>query len=326
MPHRLALLVVFLWAGLGGGAARGQGDDLARELPRIEPLEPGAALKSFRLHEGFRLQTVASEPLVTDPVSVVYDADGRLYVVEMRGYPYPEDSPTGNVRRLEDRDGDGVFERSTIFVDGLSWPTSVLAHDGGVFIAVPPDILYAKDTDGDGVADEKKVVFTGFGTQNVQALVNGLLWGLDGWIYGVVGGQRRRHPQPGAAGRQARLGPGPRLPVQARRLALRGDLGRRAVRPRLRRLGPPLHLQQQQPHPPDRPARPLPGAEPGARGPGGAHRHRRRRVRRAGLSGSARPSPGGSSGPASARPTPRMPSGSRRPSWSPPASSPRPPA
>ena len=72
-------------------------DDLARELPRIKPLEPAEALKSFQLHEGFRLEPVAAEPLVTDPVSVCYDADGRLYVVEMRGYPYPEKTPTGNV-------------------------------------------------------------------------------------------------------------------------------------------------------------------------------------------------------------------------------------
>src|SRR5262249_13945146 len=124
----------------------------------------------------------------TDPVSACYDADGRLYVVEMRGYPYPEKSPTGYVRRLEDLDGDGRFDRSTIFYEGLSWPTGVVPYDGGVFIAVAPDILYAKDTDGDGVADVRKVMFGGFGTQNVQGLVNGLLWGPDGWIYGVAGG------------------------------------------------------------------------------------------------------------------------------------------
>src|SRR5512144_1978931 len=81
--------------------ASGQ-DDLANELPRIKPLEPTAALASFRIHKGFRLEPVATEPLVTDPVSVCYDADGRLYVVEMRGYPYPEKSPSGNVTRLED--------------------------------------------------------------------------------------------------------------------------------------------------------------------------------------------------------------------------------
>ena len=163
-----------------------QDDDLARELPRIKPLEPAAALESFRIHAGFRLEPVAVEPLVTDPVSVCYDADGRLYVVEMRGYPFPEKTPSGNVTRLEDRDGDGRFETRTIFLDGLSWPTGIVPYDGGVFIAVAPDIIYAKDTNGDGVADVKKVMFTGFGTDNVQGLLNGLLWGPDGWIYGVT--------------------------------------------------------------------------------------------------------------------------------------------
>ncbi|MCA1686129.1 MAG: dehydrogenase, partial [Planctomycetia bacterium] len=174
---------------------RAEDDDLARELPRIKPLAPAEALKAFQVHKGFRLEAVATEPLVTDPVSVCYDADGRLYVVEMRGYPYPENAPTGYVRRLEDTDSDGRFDRSTIFYPGLSWPTGVVPHDGGVFIAVAPDIIYAKDTDGDGVADVKKVMFSGFGAeseakrfdQNVQGLFNGLLWGPDGWIYGVSG-------------------------------------------------------------------------------------------------------------------------------------------
>jgi putative membrane-bound dehydrogenase-like protein len=165
-----------------------QHDDLAGELPRIKPLEPAVALKSFRIHPGFRLEPVAVEPLVTDPVSVCYDADGRLYVVEMRGYPYPEKTPSGNVTRLEDRDGDGRFEARTIFLDGLSWPTGIVPYDGGVFIAVAPDIIYAKDISGDGVADVRKVIFSGFGTENVQQLVNGLLWGPDGWIYGVAAG------------------------------------------------------------------------------------------------------------------------------------------
>ncbi len=166
----------------------GEEPDLAKELPRISGLDVDAALRSFRIHEGFRLDVVAAEPVVMDPVSVCYDADGRIYVAEMRGYPYPEKSPTGNIRRLEDRDGDGRYEFSQIFVPDLSWPTAVLPYDGGIFIAVAPDILYAKDTNGDGVADVKRVMFSGFGTQNVQGLINGLLWGTDGWIYGVSGG------------------------------------------------------------------------------------------------------------------------------------------
>ncbi len=167
---------------------RDDGDDLAKQLPRIPATEPARALATFRLHAGFRLIPSATEPLVTDPVSAAFDADGRLYVVEMRGYPYPENVPTGRVRRLEDRDDDGVFDHGTTFLDGLSWPTSVLPHDGGVLVVVPPEILFARDDDGDGVADTRKVLFTGFGTSNVQALVNGLAWGSDGWVYGASGG------------------------------------------------------------------------------------------------------------------------------------------
>lgn len=192
--RRLALLSVFALASRGFSQ-----DDLARELPRIKPLEPAAALKSFRIHEGFHLEPLAVEPLVTDPVSACYDAEGRLYVVEMRGYPYPEKTPTGMVVRLEDRDHDGHFDTRTVFVSGLSWPTGIVPYDDGVFIAVAPDILYARDTNGDGVADVRQVMFSGFGTENVQGLVNGLLWSPDGWIYGVTssnGGAIRNQKRP----------------------------------------------------------------------------------------------------------------------------------
>ncbi len=180
--------------------ARGQEDDLAKELPRIQPMDPATALKSFRAQAGFHLEPIATEPVVTDPVSVCYDADGRLYVVEMRGYPFPEKTPSGNVTLLEDRDGDGRFETRAIFLDGLSWPTGIVPYDGGVFVAAAPDILYAKDTSGDGIADVKKVMFSGFGIDNVQGLLNGLLWGPDGWIYGTAslnGGmiENRTRPQ-----------------------------------------------------------------------------------------------------------------------------------
>jgi putative membrane-bound dehydrogenase-like protein len=194
----LSALLVLVFFGF---PALAQEDDLARELPRLKPMAPAAALGSFRVHAGFHLEPVAVEPLVADPVSACYDADGRLYVVEMRGYPFPEQSPSGSVARLEDRDGDGRFETRTMFLDGLSWPTGIVPYQGGVFVAVAPDILYAKDTSGDGVADLKKVIFTGFGTENVQGLLNGLIWGPDGWIYGVTssnGGTIRNRSRPQA--------------------------------------------------------------------------------------------------------------------------------
>jgi putative membrane-bound dehydrogenase-like protein len=181
--------------------ARAQEDELAKELPRIKPMEPAAALASFRVHAGFHLEPLAVEPLVTNPVSACYDADGRLYVVEMRGYPFPERSPSGTVALLEDRDGDGRFDERAVFLDRLAWPTGIVPYDGGVFIVAAAEILYAKDTDSDGVADVKRVMFTGFGTENVQGLANGLLWGPDGWIYGVTSsnvGMIQNRTRPGA--------------------------------------------------------------------------------------------------------------------------------
>lgn len=185
-----------LAAAVAGWGARAGDDDRDREgrrVPgegeslRVAPKEPAEAEATFRVHPEFEMRRVAEEPLVADPVSAVYDERGRLYVVEMRGYPFPEDRPTGKVRLLEDRDGDGRFETSAVFLDGLNWPTAALVHDGGVFIVASPDLIYAKDEDGDGIADRTEVIFTGFVPHNVQALPNNLAWGPDGWIYGATG-------------------------------------------------------------------------------------------------------------------------------------------
>jgi putative membrane-bound dehydrogenase-like protein len=175
---------------------RAQEDDLARELPRIPAVEPDKASGTFAIHQGFSLVQSAVEPLVADPVSMIYDARGRAYVVEMRGYPFPEERPTGKVRLLVDGDSDGIFEKGTDFLTGLDWPTSVLPYKDGVFVTAPPEIIYARDDNGDGIADTRKVMFSGFGTQNVQALLNGLVWGTDGWIYcsgGGNGGDIKNH-------------------------------------------------------------------------------------------------------------------------------------
>jgi putative membrane-bound dehydrogenase-like protein len=179
----------------------GQSDDLAKELPRIPPVEPDKVQETFAIQQGFRLVPSATEPLVEDPVSMIYDSRGRAYVVEMRGYPFPEERPTGKVRRLIDRDGDGVFDEMTDFLSDLDWPTAVVPYKDGVFVAAPPEIIYARDDNGDGIADTKKVMFSGFGTQNVQALLNGLIWGTDGWIYGSAGGnggEIKNHTNPNA--------------------------------------------------------------------------------------------------------------------------------
>lgn len=171
------------------------------ELPRIPPTEPADALKTFTVKKGFKLELVASEPLVTDPVSMSFDADGRLYVVEMRGYSERREDSMGQIRLLEDTDDDGRMDKSTIFARDLNWPTAVFCYDGGVFVGVTPDLWFMKDTNGDGVADLKKIVYTGFGSSssrlNVQAMFNSLRWGLDNRIHGATAGNGGEISAPG---------------------------------------------------------------------------------------------------------------------------------
>src|SRR3989449_3066863 len=162
-----------------------------KDLPRVPPVEATNVFKTFQIKKGFHLELVAAEPLVMDPIAMSFDENGRMFVVEMRDYSEMREvhPHLGRIRMLEDTNGDGVFDRATVYADDLPWPTGVICYDGGIFVAASPDILYFKDTNGDGVADARKVVFTGFGAGkgdklNVQALLNGLTWGLDNRIHG----------------------------------------------------------------------------------------------------------------------------------------------
>ncbi len=160
------------------------------QLPRLAATEPADATATFRLKKGFRIELAAAEPQVVDPVSMAFDANGRLYVVEMIGYSERRDDKVGRVRLLEDTNGDGRYDKATVYAKDLAWPTAVICHDGGVFVVVTPDLLYFRDTDNDGVADQRRVVFTGFGKGrsrlNMQGLPNSLRWGLDNRIHGAT--------------------------------------------------------------------------------------------------------------------------------------------
>ncbi len=165
--------------------------ELRAFLQPVPPKAPQDAARAMDVAEGFEMQLVAAEPLVYDPVAAAFDEDGQLYVCEMRDYPFKpqaEGRPRGSVRLLRDTDGDGVFDQSTVFADELLWAAGVVPWRGGVFVAASPDIWYLKDHDGDGRADERRRVFTGFGTGNQQAMVNNLTWGLDHKIYGSTAG------------------------------------------------------------------------------------------------------------------------------------------
>ena len=115
------------------------------------PIEPEEALSTFELEPGFEIELVASEPLVSDPVDMEIDEYGRLYVVELHGYPLDK-SGSGKIKLLTDTDGDGRMDKSTVFADGLKMPFGIMRWKKGVIVADAPDVLYLEDTTGDGKA------------------------------------------------------------------------------------------------------------------------------------------------------------------------------
>jgi putative membrane-bound dehydrogenase-like protein len=165
---------------------------IAAVLFAAPPLSPRDEQATFRLPPGFRIDLVAAEPDVVDPVAMAFDADGRLLVLEMPGYPNGglgtgEPTRKGRVRRLEDRDGDGRFETSIVFVDGLRFPTGVCPWRNGVLVGDAPDLLFFGDADGDGRAEIRRPLYTGFGNRNIQQMINALQFHVDGWVYGCNG-------------------------------------------------------------------------------------------------------------------------------------------
>jgi len=146
------------------------------------PFNPREALETFRIEEGFRIEPFISEPDIQSPVAMEFDEKGRIFVVEMPGYPL-DTKPTGRIRLLEDTDGDGKPDKSTLFADGLVLPNGVMRWKKGILVTAAPDVLYLEDTNGDGRADVKRVVLTGFAFSNPQHTVNSPVYGLDNWIY-----------------------------------------------------------------------------------------------------------------------------------------------
>jgi putative membrane-bound dehydrogenase-like protein len=150
------------------------------------PLSPQESLEAMRLSEDFHVELFLAEPRVVDPVEMVFDENGRIYVAEM--LDYPEDPPPGKparsrIRLLEDTDGDGKIDRSVIFADHVLEVSGILPWKGGLIVTSAPDILYMKDTDGDGKADEKRVLYTGFPKINPEGRITNPRLGIDNWIY-----------------------------------------------------------------------------------------------------------------------------------------------
>lgn len=171
--------------------------DAAKELPRYPAVEPQDAVATWKVKTGFKLQLAAHEPQVRDPIALCFDERGRMFVCEMIDYSERRDEipHLGRVSVLEDKDGDGYYETSRVFADDLPWPTGLIWANGGLYVIATPDIWRFEDRAGQGVADHREKVFTGFGTGmkliNVQGMANSMQWGPDQRVHLLAGGGNR---------------------------------------------------------------------------------------------------------------------------------------
>ncbi|MDB4455769.1 hypothetical protein N9133_00815 [Akkermansiaceae bacterium] len=168
---------IILLSGIGAQAQNG-----LRDIPDPDPAKQAAA---FNLPEGMEINLFASDPMISKPVQMNWDSEGRLWVVSSGTYPHivPGAEENDQLLVLEDTDGDGVADKRTVFADDLHIPTAVLPADGGVYVANSTEILFLKDTDGDLVADERRVVLSGFGTEDTHHLVHTFRQGPGGMLY-----------------------------------------------------------------------------------------------------------------------------------------------
>ena len=186
------LLGVVLPGQNGDKKGEEQADVPARwDVPDAPVVAPADAVATLTVPEGFRVELVAAEPLIEDPVAIEFGPDGRLWVVEMRGFMpnvegTDEQKPVGRVSVLSDADGDGRMDTSVVFADQLVLPRGLAIHRDGVLVIEPPRLLFLRDTDGDGKADQREVVLEdGFanGLDNPEHAGNSPLWGLDNRLH-----------------------------------------------------------------------------------------------------------------------------------------------
>jgi putative membrane-bound dehydrogenase-like protein len=193
--NRLARAGAFGWLVCFGALAP-SADRTAAAAGIDGPLSPEESLRSFQTEPGLKVELVAAEPVTGDPVAMAFDENGRLFIVENRGYPTGPGAgkpPAGVIAMLEDADGNGRYEKRTVFAEGLTFPNGLMPWKGGWIVTCAPDVLYLKDTNGDGRADLRKVLFTGFSTGgSTQLRVSHPTSAIDNWVYltsGLTGGK-----------------------------------------------------------------------------------------------------------------------------------------
>lgn len=179
ITHRQLLSLLAVWAFFTNVAFA------QRELKDIPLPDPEEERQSFVLPEGFTVNLFAADPSIHKPIQMNFDNQGRLWVAASEVYPHiePGKPAVDKVLILEDTDGDGISDKTTVFADGLLIPTGILPGDGGVYVVNSTELLHLRDTDGDGKADQTRIVLSGFGTEDTHHLLHTLRWGMDGLLY-----------------------------------------------------------------------------------------------------------------------------------------------
>ncbi|MHC4880212.1 MAG: PVC-type heme-binding CxxCH protein [Planctomycetota bacterium] len=156
-----------------------------RNLTDIPDPDPEIERKSFIVADGFEVNLFAADPQIAKPIQMNFDPEGRLWIASSEIYPHIKPGEKANDRILvvEDADGDGVADKTSVFADGLLIPTAVVPGDGGAYVGNSTELLHFKDTDGDGKADEERVVLSGFGTEDTHHILHTLRWGPEGLLY-----------------------------------------------------------------------------------------------------------------------------------------------
>ncbi len=156
-----------------------------RGLRDVPPPDVSEELERFELAEGFEIALFAADPMVVKPIQINFDPAGRIWVASSPIYPQllPGARAEDRVLVVEDTDGDGRADRSTVFAEGLLIPTAVIPGDGGAYVANSTELLHLEDVDGDLRADTRRVVLSGFGTEDTHHILHTLRWGPEGLLY-----------------------------------------------------------------------------------------------------------------------------------------------
>ncbi|HKX60797.1 MAG TPA: PVC-type heme-binding CxxCH protein, partial [Verrucomicrobiae bacterium] len=187
MKIRLLIFLMLLatWRGIPAESGD-QALPWRQDQPPNEPYSPQESLGKMTVPPGFKVELVAHEPQIVNPIALAFDDRGRIWITESIEYPRKPAGPgRDRVKILEDTDGDGRADQVSIFAEGLNIPTGVALGYGGVWLLNSPDLLFLREQNGREVSRE--TIVTGFGRTDTHELPNSLTWGPDGWLYGLNG-------------------------------------------------------------------------------------------------------------------------------------------